>query len=169
MGEYILLELLLKSSLRYVTAWDRYKYTFIWGLIYFAGHSFTYRILCMIRMGYCPNINTRWIEWSAHNKYRPHPLTPCSQTSFKPHYAYQAMYWMYFDRCRQILDIAGHPWLLSTPYGLMMPYGVMDLCQHCFRQSPVVWRQVIVWINVDSLSIKSRSIYIGALSHVLSR
>ena len=52
-----------------------------------------------------------------------------------------------------------------THYGLMTPYGDMDLCQHWFRQWLVAWlHQAITWPNVDLSSVRSSDIHQSAIS-----
>ena len=54
---------------------------------------------------------------------------------------------------------------MLTHWGLVTPYGDVDLGQHWLRQWLVAWRhQAITWTNVDLSSDKSHDIQLRALS-----
>ena len=51
-----------------------------------------------------------------------------------------------------------------THFGLVTPYGDIDLGQHWLRQWHVVWRhQAITWANIDSSSVKTSDTHLRAL------
>ena len=55
---------------------------------------------------------------------------------------------------------------ILTQWGLVMPFGDIDLGQHWLRQWLVAWwHQVITWTNVDWSSVKSNDIHVRAISH----
>ena len=52
-----------------------------------------------------------------------------------------------------------------THWGLVTPFGDIDLGQHWLMQWLVAWRhQAITWTNVDWSSVKSTDIHIRAIS-----
>ena len=55
--------------------------------------------------------------------------------------------------------------LILTHWGLVMPYGDIDLGQHWLRWWLVAWRQqAITWINVDLSSVRSSNILLMTIS-----
>ena len=56
-------------------------------------------------------------------------------------------------------------WVIKTHWGLVTPYGHVDLGQHWFRYWLVAWRhQAITWTNVDLSSVRSCGIHVRAIS-----
>ena len=54
----------------------------------------------------------------------------------------------------------------SRPWGLVTPFGDIDLGQHWLRKWLVAWRhQAITWTNVDLSSVRSSGIYLRAISY----
>ena len=54
--------------------------------------------------------------------------------------------------------------VISTPCGLMTPYGNTDIGQHWLRLLLVAWRhQAITWTSVDFSSVRSSDIQLRAI------
>ena len=68
---------------------------------------------------------------------------------------------------RQNVIEKGWPWWETalTHWGLVMPYGDRELCQHWLRQWLVAWRhQAITWTNIDLSSVRSCGVNVRTIS-----
>ena len=55
-------------------------------------------------------------------------------------------------------------WEALTLFGLVTPYGDINVGQHWFRYWLVAWRhQAIIWTNIDLSSVRSNGIHLSAI------